>query len=154
MNKKSMKEYRVWRAMKARCYSPSQNKGYYKQDHIGVCDRWMNSFNNFISDMGMMPDDSYSIERVDVHKGYEPDNCIWIPQRDQSKNRRNSRMVCINGRTACLKDWARCFGLKYTTVIARIDRYGYSVKDALEIPNDLKAVDVAIRDYYGMGVEK
>ena len=60
-------------------------------------------------------------------------------------------MICINGRVACLKDWARCFGLNYTTVYSRINRYGYSIEDALEIPNDLKAVDDAIRDYYGMG---
>lgn len=136
--------------MKARCYAPSQNKGYYKQDHIKVCDRWMHSFSNFIEDMGMMPDNSYSIERLDVHKGYEPDNCVWIRQKDQSKNRRNSILFCINGHTACLKDWVKCFGLNYSTVHSRIHRYGYSIEKALEIPNDLKAVDVAIREYYGM----
>ena len=68
MNKKSIKEYRVWRAMKARCYAPSQTKGNYKEYHIGVCERWKNSFSAFIEDMGMMPDETcrsgYSFERA------------------------------------------------------------------------------------------
>lgn len=116
MNKRTMKEYRVWKAMKARCYAPSQTKGYYKQNHIEVCDRWKDSFDNFIEDMGMMPDDSYSIERIDISKNYEPSNCKWIPQRDQSKNRSNTIWVIYNGKTMCLKDAARELGVKYTTL--------------------------------------
>ena len=113
MNKKSMKEYRVWRAMKARCYAPSQTKGNYKEYHIGG-------------------------------------NCIWIPRRDQSKNRSNSKRYTFGGQTACLKDWARCFGVKYTTAYARICRSGYSFERALEIPSDPKTVNAAIVEYYGL----
>ena len=141
MTKKSMKEYRIWKAMKARCYAPSQTKGYYKQNHITVCDRWRNNFNAFIEDMGRMPDENYSIERIDVLKGYEPDNCKWIPQREQSKNRNNTVWFLFNGEYMCLKDVAKKIGIKYTTLYQRYKRAG----------NDLKAVDVAIREYYGMG---
>lgn len=150
MNKKSMKEYRIWRAMKARCYAPSQTKGNYKEYHIGVCERWKNSFSAFIEDMGMMPDETYSIERIDVYGDYEPGNCIWIPQRDQPKNRSNSKKYTFCGQTACLKDWARCFGVKYTTAYARIFRRGYSFERALEIPSDPKMVNAAIIEYYGL----
>lgn len=141
MNKKTMKEYRIWRAMKARCYAPSQTKGYYKQNHIQVCDRWRNSFDAFIAGMGMMPNDSYSIERVDVSKDYEPSNCIWIQQNKQPKNRTNTIMFEIDGQRLCLKDVARKIGVKYTTLYMAYRRSGY----------DLKAVDSAIRDYYGLG---
>lgn len=116
MNKKSMKEYRVWKAMKARCYAPSQTKGYYKANHIEVCDRWKDSFDNFIKDMGTMPDESYSIERIDVMKGYTPENCKWIPQRDQPKNRSNTIWVYCNDELMCLKDAAKAMGVKYTTL--------------------------------------
>ena len=142
MNKRNLKEYRIWKAMKSRCYAPSQTKGFYKQNHIEVCDRWRNSFSNFISDMGMMPGPDYSIERVDVTKNYEPDNCKWIPQRDQPKNRTSTIRVDFDGESYCLKDIARMIGMKYTTLYAKYRRSG----------NDLKAVDVAIREYYGMGV--
>jgi hypothetical protein len=114
-----MKEYRVWRAMKARCYAPSQNRGYYKAEHIKVCERWKHSFDNFINDMGYMPSDKYSIERIDVHQDYCPENCKWILQTEQSKNRRNSIMITANGKTMCLKDWARYLDIKYTTLYKR-----------------------------------
>ena len=148
MSKRAMKEYRIWKAMKSRCYAPSQTKGNYKKNHIGVCERWRNSFSAFIEDMGMMPDETYSIERIDVYKDYEPDNCIWIPQRDQPKNRANCMMYTLGGRTACLKDWARCFGVKYTTAYERIRRSGYSFEKALEIPKDPKVVSNIIKEYY------
>ena len=88
-HKKALKEYRIWKAMKSRCYSPSQTNGYYKKDNIQVCERWRNSFENFIEDMGMMPDENYSIERIDYTKDYCPENCKWILQTEQPKNRRN-----------------------------------------------------------------
>lgn len=114
-----MKEYRVWKAMKSRCYAPSQTKGYYKQNHVKVCDRWKNSFDNFIEDMGMMPDNSYSIERIDVTKGYCPENCKWIPQKEQPKNRSNTIWVIYNGEKMCLKDASRAIGISYRTLYAR-----------------------------------
>ncbi len=116
MNKKSMKEYRIWKAMKARCYAPSQNKGHYKDRGIQVCDRWKNSFDCFLEDMGRIPDDSYSIERLDPFGNYEPSNCIWIPMKHQPKNRSNTIFVEYNGKTMCLKDYAREIGVKYTTL--------------------------------------
>lgn len=119
MNKKSLKEYRIWRAMKARCYAPSQTKGYYKQNRIKVCDRWLHSFENFINDMGAMPSNDYSIERIDVLGDYEPNNCKWIPQRDQSKNRSNSIFVNYEGEKICLKEYSRRVGIPYPTVYQR-----------------------------------
>ena len=140
MQRRSIKEYRIWIAMKSRCYSPSQTKGYYKQNHIEVCKRWRDSFEAFIEDMGPMPNNNYSIERIDVLKGYEPNNCKWIPRREQSKNRCNTVWVDLNGNRMCLKDVARRIGIKYTTLYMKYRRAGY----------DLKAVDTAIREYYGM----
>ena len=140
MNKKSMKEYRIWRAMKARCYAQSQNKGYYKQFGIQVCDEWRHDFDAFLRDMGAIPGEDYSIERIDVHKGYCPDNCIWIPMKEQPKNRSTSIFTTFGDKTLCLKDWAREIGVKYSTLYMKYRRAG----------NDLKAVDKAIREFYGM----
>lgn len=105
MNKKALKEYRIWAAMKSRCYSPSnKNMGYYQLDNIKVCDRWKNSYENFIADMGKIPSDDYSIERIDYTKDYCPENCKWILKTEQSKNRRNSKVYTYNGKTMILKD--------------------------------------------------
>lgn len=120
MNKRTMKEYRIWKAMKARCYAKSQNKGYYKQFGIKVCDKWLHDFEAFLTDMGKMPSEEYSIERIDVHGDYCPENCKWIPMKDQPKNRSNSLFFTYGGKTMCLKDWARYFGIKYTTLYRRV----------------------------------
>lgn len=122
MNKKSMKEYRIWRAMKARCYSPSQNKGYYKQFGIEVCDRWKHDFDAFLSDMGKIPGEDYSIERIDVRKGYSPDNCKWIPMMEQPKNRTSTKMFEHDGKIMCMKDWARYYKINYSTFRKRLLR--------------------------------
>lgn len=123
MDKKSIKEYRIWKAMKSRCYSPSCHKqGYYQKDNIKVCDRWLHSFENFLEDMGKMPGENYSIERIDYNKDYCPENCKWILQSEQSKNRRNVLIYTYDGKTMILKDWARYFGINYSTLHKRIKK--------------------------------
>ena len=81
-------EYSIYKGMKSRCYN-SNNKAfeYYGGRGIKVCERWLESFQNFYEDMGPMPE-NHSIERIDNNLGYGPSNCKWIPLRDQSKNQR------------------------------------------------------------------
>lgn len=136
MNKKTAKSYRIWRAMKARCYAPSQNRGRYKEFHIEVCDRWRHSYENFIADMGEMPGDDYSIERIDIHKGYEPHNCKWIPQKEQAKNRSTTIWIKYREKEMCLKDVARTIKLKYTTLYTRYRRSGNNIQTIYDIINE------------------
>lgn len=83
------KEYNAWRNMKQRCYN-SKNKKYehYGARGIIVCDRWLNSFENFLNDIGKAPDSSYSIERIEVNGNYEKDNCKWGTAKEQRMNQR------------------------------------------------------------------
>jgi hypothetical protein len=55
---------------------------------IKVCDRWRNSFQDFISDMGTRPSPLHSIDRIDCDGNYEPSNCQWATKAVQYKNRR------------------------------------------------------------------
>lgn len=132
MNKKSMKEYKIWKAMKARCNSNSQKNKYYQIDNIKVCGRWKNSFDNFLEDMGKIPGNEYSIERIDYMKDYCPENCKWIKLSEQSKNRRNVLIYTYNDKSMILKDWARFFGIKYTTLYNRIFRQKIKFEDAIK----------------------
>lgn len=56
-----------------------------------MCDRWNpkagGSFENFLSDMGECPA-GLSIDRIDVNKNYNPENCRWASAKLQSFNRR------------------------------------------------------------------
>jgi len=131
MNKKTMKEYRIWRAMKARCYAPSCSNLYYQKDGIKVCDRWRNSFENFIADMGAIPGNDYSIERIDIYKDYCPENCKWILMSEQQKNRRNVPIYTYKGESHCLSEWAKILGFNLARARGRIRR-GCSFEEALQ----------------------
>jgi len=80
--------------MKARCNN-EKNKCYYRYGGRGikVCERWLESFENFISDMGMKPSKSHSIDRIDNSKGYYPENCKWSNPKEQARNTRNNVML-------------------------------------------------------------
>lgn len=91
-------EYGAWLSMRGRCLKP-QHKSYhdYGGRGITVCERWMNSFENFFADMGKRPD-GYSIERINNDGNYEPGNCKWIPRPHQSKNQRSNKQLEYNGK--------------------------------------------------------
>ena len=91
-------EYFVWRAMRHRCFSPT-NKWYwlYGANGVTVCERWKNSFLNFLADMGRRPSPKHSIDRFpDPYGNYEPGNCRWATTHEQATNRR-TRTHCLKG---------------------------------------------------------
>jgi len=85
------KTYRAWAEAIKRCTKTScQRFKNYGGRGISICDRWRNSFESFLSDMGDCPH-GFSLERIDVNGNYEPSNCTWIPLKDQQKNTTRTR---------------------------------------------------------------
>ena len=82
-------EYGSWHAMRGRCLVKShQAYERYGRRGITICERWLNSFENFLADMGRKPSASHSIDRIDVDGNYDPSNCRWATPTQQTRNRR------------------------------------------------------------------
>lgn len=127
------REYLVWSSMKRRCLNPNdRNYPNYGGRGINVCDRWIDSFENFYSDMGPRPPGQYSIERNDNSGNYEPSNCRWATKEEQVNNKRNNIVVVFRGEKMTLSQAVRAAGssVKITTAIGRHHR-GLSIEDVV-----------------------
>lgn len=130
------KEHKTWVGIKQRCLNKNcRDYKDYGGRGITVCDRWVESFQNFLDDIGKKPSPEYSIERVDVDKGYEPGNVKWIPMNQQALNKRNSVRISWEGKSMRLEEWATEKGLSKFTVRARYYRKG-SMPPDLFFPPD------------------
>lgn len=114
--------YRIWMGMNNRCNCKT-NKHYknYGGRGIEVCEKWSghNGFSNFLSDMGERPSKNHTIERIDNNGNYETFNCKWALQCEQTRNRRTSVIIEINGESKCLIDWAKFYKIDKSTVANR-----------------------------------
>ena len=127
------REYGTWADMKNRCHNP-KHKGFkgYGGRGIKVCDRWFDSFENFLEDMGPRPK-GHSLDRKDNDGNYCPENCHWATRRQQAGNKRTSRLIEYRGRTQCLADWAFELGMRKNCLSYRLDA-GWSVSRAFTAP--------------------
>lgn len=133
--------YNVWLSMKQRCYNPNVF-GYerYGGRGITICERWLNSFENFLADMGERPSSEYSIDRIDGDKGYEPSNCRWATKKEQGNNRCTNLRIEWRGEVKTVAQWAEelypSIGVSRKTLYERL-RKGWPVEKAFTEPLSL-----------------
>ena len=124
-------EYTTWMLMVQRCHGEhGRRDSRYGGRGISVCDRWRESFDNFLADMGPKPGPGYSIDRIRNDGDYEPGTCRWATHKEQARHKRNSRYLTYRGRTLCVAEWAEVCGLNPQTILKRLAR-GWSIERTL-----------------------
>lgn len=73
------------------------------------------NFDNFYADMGEAPEGRL-IERKNNSGDYCPENCCWATLEEQANNKRNNRVVMMDGITDTIARHARRVSLPYKTV--------------------------------------
>ncbi len=116
-------EYHSWQAMKQRCYNENKESySYYGGRGIKVCDRWLNSFENFFEDMGFKTSPEHTLGRFDNNGNYEPDNCFWDTQEEQANNKSNTRKYYYNGEELSITQWARKLNISENVLKYRLNK--------------------------------
>jgi hypothetical protein len=80
--------YKTWLSMRRRCREVS-NAAYkdYGAKGIDVIDRWFDSVEEFVKDVGHPPTPEHTLDRINNLKGYQPDNVRWATSTEQARNR-------------------------------------------------------------------
>lgn len=133
-NASKTNEYRLWLAMKQRCYNPkSHNYKNWGGRGITVCDEWKNSFENFIKDVGLRPSSKHSLDRIDNSKGYTKENCKWSTWFEQGAHRRSNRNITYKDQTKTISEWARIYKITPHTISYRL-KNNWSIEKTLNTP--------------------
>lgn len=125
------RELGAWRVMRYRCLSPTHKDfRHYGGKLITICPEWLQSFTNFLADLGPAPSQTYWLGRLDVTKGYCPENCHWTTHDPQIRRRTCTRMVTFNGQELTLSELARKVGVDFVTLSRRLSNYQCNLTEA------------------------
>jgi hypothetical protein len=128
-------EYRIYNNMINRCYNNKvASYKYYGARGITICRRWLESFENFYSDMGARPSKKFSIDRINNDGNYEPSNCRWATMKQQNENKRFSKSevrIEYKGEVMNIKKWAERYSINYNTLYYRIHSLGHSFENSI-----------------------
>lgn len=130
-------EYIIWMGIRARCTNEN-GSGFdrYGARGITVCDRWRDSFEAFLEDMGPRPSPDHQVDRFpDNHGDYEPGNCRWASRSENQNNRDCNVRIEHDGKNLTVAEWSEITGIKWTTIRERLKR-GWSAADTLTKPID------------------
>lgn len=125
------KLYGVYLSMKERCNNP-KSKGYknYGERGIKVCKEWSDDFTLFKEwSLQNGYEEGLTIDRIDFNRGYEPNNCRWITNKEQQHNKTVNVFITHNGETKTITQWGEIYDIHPTTAKYRLDN-GMRFEDA------------------------
>ena len=113
-------EYIAYASMKQRCLDHHQ-QAYrdYGGRGISVCAEWINSFAQFLNDIGPRPP-GMSLDRINVNGHYEPRNVRWTDRKTQARNKRNTRILLVDGVAMSLAEAVERFAVNRTSIMRAV----------------------------------
>jgi hypothetical protein len=134
-NNEKTPEFSAWQDMKARCLN-SNHKCFHRYGGRGITvySEWIDSFEKFISYIGLRPSNKYSLDRINNDGNYEPGNVRWATKKEQSNNRSDCIYLTYNDNKLTLQEWSSITGISSRGLKKRLDR-GMSIYDVLNTPS-------------------
>jgi hypothetical protein len=89
--------------------------------------------------IGKKPAPEYTIERLDVNKGYEPGNVTWATRDEQARNKRSNVIIEINGVAKTVVGWSEdsLCAVPLKTIYKRLER-DWDPREAVLTPVGMK----------------
>ncbi len=124
--KRLKRERSAWSVMIKRCENP-RHKDFtrYGGKGIKVCRQWVESFEQFLADMGPAPTQTHWLGRLDVTAGYFPENCCWTTQPEQERRRAYCRRVVIDSKPMTAAEAGRLPGQPTRNSVLRRAERGF-----------------------------
>ena len=132
--------YRIYFSIKTRTRNEkATNFHNYGGKGIKLCKRWLlyenfkvDMYKSYLSHVKKFGEKDTTIERLNVYGDYEPKNCTWETNHNQSRNKTNNKVYTLDGKTLCIIDWAKYLGISYVVLTRRIKR-GWPLDKALTL---------------------
>jgi len=126
--------YRIWRQIKRRCYEKNNDSfEYYGGRGIKMDERWKKDSSSFFSwALKNGYQEKLTIDRIDNNGDYKPENCRFVTNTKQQRNRGNNVNITAFNETKTLEEWSRdrrC--IVSTTTIKRRILWGMTPEESI-----------------------
>ena len=128
--------YNIYRHMITRCYCNTCDcYSDYGGRGITICKEWKENFLSFVNwSLNNGYSENLTIDRIDVNKGYSPENCRWTTLEEQQRtHKRRLIELTFKGQTKCITEWSRILNISQFTISRRLKK-GWSVERTLSTP--------------------
>lgn len=127
--------YGVWGALVQRCRNP-RNADYHLYGGRGItlCDEWLDfeNFHRWALDQGYNENAEYgsmTIDRIDVNRGYCPENCRFANAIEQANNKRTNRKFLFDNEYLTIAQIAGCLNVPYHRLYRAMKRNNWMIPE-------------------------
>jgi hypothetical protein len=121
-----------WIGMRNRCLNIKHNRAKnYIGKGVSICNEWANDFMSFYNwSIKNGWEKGLSIDRINNNGNYEPSNCKFSNNKQQSRNRSSNVIIEIDGLSKTAIEWAESEEINVESIYRRIKK-GYIGKTAI-----------------------